>query len=139
MKSDTNIFKRKFTSIFGVLLAWVFLLSSIGYAQPASTIQTLQAAQNTQISTPSTSSETQGSAEECVEKTKTDNCCPNDQPPPCSGDDNCVDPCVSTGVTSAVLGGTTGFISLSRTPVTLNRPTANSGLASYTTSPPPRD
>jgi len=139
MKSDTKSFKRKLTSIFGVLLAWVFLMSSAGYAQPASAIQTLQVTQNIQATTSATSSKTQDSAEECAKKAKTDNCCPNDRPSPCSGDDNCVDPCVSTGVTSAVLGGTTGLIDLMRTPTALNKSTADSGLSLYTISPPPRN
>jgi len=139
MKSHPKSFKRKSTSFFGVLLAWVFLISSAGYAQPAPPIQNVQTAQNIQTSAPTTSSETQDIAEECVERAKTDNCCPNDQPPPCSGDDNCVDPCVSTGIASAILGGTTGLIDLPRNPGTLNRPTANSGLSPYTTSPPPRN
>jgi len=139
MKLDPKSFKRKFTSIFGVLFAWIFLISSAGYAQPASPIQNAQAAQNIQIFTPSAISKTQDIAEKCVEKAKTDNCCPNDQPPPCSGDDNCVDPCVSTGVTSAVLGGAANLIDLPRTSVVLNGPVTNSGLAPYTISPPPRN
>ncbi len=135
--------KRKFSSIFGVLLAWVFLMSSVGYAQPTSMQRNVQTATNMQTSVPAAIADAQASidtsTEKCIEKAKTDNCCPGDQPPPCSGDDNCADPCVSAGLTSAVLSEPTGLTAAPRTHIARSKPTANSGLSPYTISPPPRN